>query len=63
MRINSLAKNDAPERISQALREEHPADRRITAASPDSIPVKVHPDAGGALKKMGYRRWGNPVKD
>ncbi|MDR0375795.1 MAG: hypothetical protein LBH85_08755 [Treponema sp.] len=48
MRINSRAKNGAPERISQALRKEHPADRRITAASPDSIPVKVHPDACGA---------------
>jgi hypothetical protein len=58
VRINRWAKNDVPERVFYALREEQITNRCITVVSPDSTSVKVHPDACGALKKTGNRPWG-----
>ncbi|MDR1374639.1 MAG: transposase [Treponema sp.] len=51
VRTNRWAKNGALERIFHILREEHITNKRITAVSLDSSPVKAHPDAAGALKK------------
>jgi hypothetical protein len=51
------------ERIFHALREEQITNKMITVVSPDSTPVKVRPEASGALKKTGNWPWGNPVVD
>jgi transposase len=58
VRINRQAQNGVLERIFHALHEEQMTNRRITVASLDSTSVKAHPDAAGALKKMGDRRLG-----
>jgi transposase len=55
VRINRWAKNGLLERIFQALQEEQITNKRIRVVSLDSSPVKVHPDAAGALKKTGNR--------
>jgi hypothetical protein len=53
--INRRAKNGVLERIFHVLKEERITDKRITAVSLDSGPVKTRPDAAGALKKTGNR--------
>jgi hypothetical protein len=63
LRINRRAKNSVLERVFHALQEEQITNKRITVLSRDSTSVKVHPDAAGALKKTGNRRWGNPGAD
>jgi transposase len=63
VRINHWVKNGVLERIFHALQEEQITNKRITVVSLDSTSVKVHPDAAGALKKTGNRRWENPAKD
>ncbi|MDR2094979.1 MAG: hypothetical protein LBP76_05605 [Treponema sp.] len=51
VRINPWAKNGVLERVFGALREEQITNKRVLVVSLDSTPVKVRPDAAGALKK------------
>ena len=56
VRLNRWSKNGVLERVFKGLQAEGIIEVRVKFICLDSTTIKVHPDACGALKKMGSKR-------